>query len=724
MPRPPNSSANNPYRWALIGLGFGALYWILDTTVDALFFEEDSGFVQVLFPTGMELWVRGSVMVLAVALSSYAGLIIAKQNRTHEALRRSDERFRIIAENIPGVVYSFESHPDFPRRTIFIGPGMSTLIGKSAASDVRENVDSFFDLIHPDDRAALEQAGNLDKSSEQAIDQQYRLRTESGEYRWVRSVGQALRVDSGWTRWHGVLIDISEQKRTEQARRRAHDELERRVRERTAELSAATERATKELEQRKEVDLALRENERRFRQMAENIDEVLWLTDWQTKSLLYVNAAYETMFGRSCESLYQDRMSWTEVIHPEDRDRVAKAFARGAALGENAEEEYRIVRDDGSIRWLRDRAFPIRNRAGEIYRFVGVAEDITDRKQTDVALRRSEEQYRTLVEQATDGIFIVDDQGRFVEANSAGCTMLAYSQDELRQFTINDLLAEKDPQKRRPRLEEVRAGKAIVSERRYRRGDGQIIYMEVHAGMLPDGRILGIARDVTQRKKQERELQERSELEQLLFGELDHRIRNNLSSLITLIEMTSGTGEDVEEFADSIKHRILGMANVHSLLSQSHWRPITLRRLIEVLTTAEYPGTIAVQGSGVLISPRQTTGLGVVINELMINSLKHGALRSPQGQVEISWELQRPKETPLRLLLNWHEANGPAVASQPEPNVGSRIIQGIVRSELRGRAKMSYPPQGAHHRFVIALDTVEEMLDAEVVTETTLPERS
>ena len=605
MPRPPNYAVSNLYHWALIGLVFGALYWILDTTVDALFFEDDTGFIQVLFPTGMKLWVRGSVMVLAVTLSIYAGSIIAKQDRSHEALRRSNERFRFIAENIPGVVYSFDSHSESPRRAVFLGPGMSTLIGNSAASDVRENVDLFFDLIHPDDRAALEQVGDLDKSSNRPIDQQYRLRTESGDYKWVRSIGQALTLADSWTRWHGVLIDISEQKRTEQALQQAHDELEHRVKERTAELSAATERATKELDQRQEADMALRESEQRFRQMAENLDEVLWLTDWKKKTLLYVNRAYETMFGRSCQSLYQDRRSWTEVIHPEDRDRVTQAFARKAALGEDAEEEYRIVRVDGSVRWLRDRAFPIRDQAGEIYRIVGVAEDITERK------------------------------------------------------------------------------------------------------------------------KNEQELQKRSELERLLFGELDHRIRNNLASLITLIDMTSRSGEDVEEFANSMKHRIMGMAHVHSLLSQSHWRPITLRQLVETLTAADYPGTIILQGSEVLISPRQTTGLGVVINELMMNSLKHGALQSPQGRVEISWELQQPKEKALRLLMTWREVNGPALAPQPKPNVGSRIIEGIMRSELGGKAQMTYPPHGAHHRFEIALDTVEEMLPAaEVVTGTTLPERS
>ena len=131
---------------------------------------------------------------------------------------------------------------------------------------------------------------------------------------------------------------------------------------------------------RRRTEEELRESRERFRQLTESIDQVFWLTDWINRTLLYVSPSYESIFGRSCESLYGDRHSWHECIHRDDRERVAKTFAEGAARGQIVDEEYRIIRGDGSERWIRDRAFPIRNENGDIYRIVGLGEDITDRR--------------------------------------------------------------------------------------------------------------------------------------------------------------------------------------------------------------------------------------------------------------------------------------------------------------------------------------------------------
>ena len=111
----------------------------------------------------------------------------------------SGERFRAIAENIPGVLYAFESHPNAPRALVYAGPGLADLIGEKAAADVKSNVDHFFDLIHPDDRSALERSGDLDPTSDRPMDQEYRLRTATGEYRWVRSIARGTRRDDGST---------------------------------------------------------------------------------------------------------------------------------------------------------------------------------------------------------------------------------------------------------------------------------------------------------------------------------------------------------------------------------------------------------------------------------------------------------------------------------------------------------------------------------------------
>jgi PAS domain S-box-containing protein len=122
----------------------------------------------------------------------------------------------------------------------------------------------------------------------------------------------------------------------------------------------------------------LRASEERFRQMAENIREIFWMLDPNKMLTLYVSPAYEEICGRSRESLYQKSEAFTDAIHPEDRDRVKIAFAKQVRQGYDL--EYRIVRPDETIVWIRDRAFPIYNEAGEVYRVVGIAEEITQRK--------------------------------------------------------------------------------------------------------------------------------------------------------------------------------------------------------------------------------------------------------------------------------------------------------------------------------------------------------
>ena len=131
----------------------------------------------------------------------------------------------------------------------------------------------------------------------------------------------------------------------------------------------------------------LRASELRFRQVAENIREVFWLTDPAKNQILYVSPAYAAIWGRSCESLYASPRDWIDAIHPEDRGRVMQAAQSKQVSGQYA-EEYRIVRLDGAIRWIRDRAFPVFRNEREVYRIAGLAEDITERRQVDEVLKK------------------------------------------------------------------------------------------------------------------------------------------------------------------------------------------------------------------------------------------------------------------------------------------------------------------------------------------------
>ncbi len=160
----------------------------------------------------------------------------------------------------------------------------------------------------------------------------------------------------------------------------ANATLEQRVQERTQALQQS--------------NTALRESEARFRQMAENIHEVFWMGSVGKDSLDYISPAYEEIWGRTCASLYEDPRSFLDAIHPDDRARVIAAIAN--QFQEDYSEEYRIIQPNGSIRWIWDRAFLIRNEAGAVYRLVGVAQDITERKQAETIVRQQTERERLL----------------------------------------------------------------------------------------------------------------------------------------------------------------------------------------------------------------------------------------------------------------------------------------------------------------------------------------
>jgi PAS domain S-box-containing protein len=147
-------------------------------------------------------------------------------------------------------------------------------------------------------------------------------------------------------------------------------------------LGAHEQELLTEISERKQMGEALCESEERFRQLAEKIEEVFWMSDPMTNKILYVSPAYEKVWGRSCQSAYDDPKSFIEGIHPEDRPLVMAAIERQAQTGE-FEAEYRVVRPDGGVSWMWDRGFPIKNEAGECIRVVGIAQDITRRVQAE-----------------------------------------------------------------------------------------------------------------------------------------------------------------------------------------------------------------------------------------------------------------------------------------------------------------------------------------------------
>ena len=144
----------------------------------------------------------------------------------------------------------------------------------------------------------------------------------------------------------------------------------------------------RDITRRKQAELALRESEERFQEMAGNIEEIFWTLDAENGKVLYVNPAYETITGRSCESLQEDPKSYEEVIHPEDRIRVLSRLAESVQTGQ-LDEEFRITKPDGASRWVWVRGFPVRDSNGIVRRLVGTAQDISARKSAEEEIARN-----------------------------------------------------------------------------------------------------------------------------------------------------------------------------------------------------------------------------------------------------------------------------------------------------------------------------------------------
>jgi PAS domain S-box-containing protein len=253
----------------------------------------------------------------------------------------------------------------------------------------------------------------------------------------------------------------------------------------------------------------LQESEERFRQLAENIDSVFWISPPDKKSVLYVSPAFETIWGITSQQLYERPQLWFESIHPDDQERIRQSSSSKRELG-TYDEEYRVVQPSGKIRWIHNRAFPLRDAKGLVHRIVGIASDITDNKDVENQLRHNEEQSRAIIRGALDGFWLVDRSGHLLQVNNAYCAMSGYSEGELLKKTIADVEAEESHED-----VSVHLGKTIRqgSDRfitKHRTKNGSIIDLEVSAQFseMDGGLFFVFLRNITEQLRSERELKE------------------------------------------------------------------------------------------------------------------------------------------------------------------------------------------------------------------------
>ena len=273
----------------------------------------------------------------------------------------------------------------------------------------------------------------------------------------------------------------------------------------------AFEQLDDEMKERQRAEENLRKSEERFREMAEHIREAFWLYDWEKRKVIYISPAYEVIWGRSIEDLYKRDDEWDESVHPDDLEYARDSFERIIQTGGGEQREYRIVHPDGSVRWVSDRGFAIKNKTGQVVRIAGITEDITDRKQSEVALRESEERFRELAELMPETVFEVDLEGKLTFVNRNAFNNFGYTQQDLKKGLKSfDMIIPKDRERAQDNVTKILTGeKSGINEYTALRKDGGTFPVMIHsAPIFKEGKPVGLRGfmvDITDRKKAEEE---------------------------------------------------------------------------------------------------------------------------------------------------------------------------------------------------------------------------
>jgi PAS domain S-box-containing protein len=286
-----------------------------------------------------------------------------------------------------------------------------------------------------------------------------------------------------------------------------------------------------EADKRTQMEKRLRSQEMRLTQLTDNIREVFWIGTPLVREWVYVSPAYEEIFGRSCESLYRDPHSLLEAIHPEDREQV-RALMEQEVHGDFG-VDFRIVRPDGQLRWIRTRAFPVRNENGEIYRVAGIAEDTTEQKEAELALKKTEARNQALISALPDMIFRINKDGVYLDYQIKDHSALAASPEDFLGKRVWDIFPELEERVRQALERTLETGAVQIIEYPFRLR-GELRDYEGRFVASGDDEALIIVRDITEHKRLEREILEISSREQQRIG---HDLHDGLSQQLAGIAL-------------------------------------------------------------------------------------------------------------------------------------------------------------------------------------------
>ena len=338
---------------------------------------------------------------------SGVGRDITERKETEEALRQSEERFKLIEETIAEVFWM----ADVPiEKMFYVSPGYER-IWKRTRKSLYENPRSFIDAIHPEDREQV--LADLEvKKDGKPFDHEYRIIWPDGAIRWIWDRGFPVRDKTGRvTRYVGIARDIAERKQAQEALQKAYDELENRVKERTIELSTLNDQLKAEIEVRGRIQEALEANEERYKRMVSAVTAYTYSVEVRKGHTIYTEHSIGCLpiTGYAPEDYKSDPHLWYLMIYSDDKKIVENSVREILSGHQVPPIEHRIVRRDGVVVWVRNTIVPYYDENGQLVRYDGLIENITERK-------LSEDKIQKLNEKLKENIFELTEANKELDA--------------------------------------------------------------------------------------------------------------------------------------------------------------------------------------------------------------------------------------------------------------------------------------------------------------------
>ncbi len=377
-------------------------------------------------------------------------------------------------------------------------------------------------------------------------------------------------------------------------------------------------------------------------------------------------------------------------------------------MPEPAELQFKVPQS-GKTGWSLDTQAPLKDTNGDIIGVILTVCDITDRVKAERRLQESEDKFRSIFEQAIDGIMIADPmQRRNIEANKAICDMLGYTRDELISLRIEDT----HPKEDLPRIldlfeRQVRGEISFVSDIPMLRKDGSVLYVDVNATYVTLGGkkfLVGIFRDITDRKLTDEHLKKTIMERETLLRELYHRTKNNMNTISSLINLQTASlqsdGIAIHMFRD-LQDRIMSMALVHERLYKSKdLSNVNLKDYVSDLANTLITGykinrdklSLRLDIEDFTLSIDTLMPCGLIINELMTNSLKYAFVDGREGQISIKGQVSAESE--IKLVYSDNGIGFPEGFDFTKvETLGLRLINGLITGQLRGKIEITTRPE-------------------------------